>query len=54
MGIYLMIKLRGASTITQQLIKNSSTLKRQNIIQKVEEALMAILLELSYDERIYS
>ena len=43
--------LRGASTITQQLIKNSLLSRDKTLSRKVEEALMAILLELSYDKK---
>ncbi len=44
-------ELRGASTITQQLIKNSLLSRDKTLSRKVEEALMAILLELSYDKK---
>ena len=44
-------ELRGASTITQQLIKNSLLSRDKTLLRKVEEALMAILLELSYDKK---
>ena len=43
--------LRGASTITQQLIKNSLLSRDKTLSRKVEEALMAIILELSYDKK---
>jgi|TARA_B110000090_G_C13282843_1_gene408743 penicillin-binding protein 1B len=43
--------LRGASTITQQLIKNSLLSREKTIIRKTEEALMAILLEASYNKQ---
>jgi len=43
-------ELRGASTITQQLIKNSLLSRDKTITRKTEEALMAILLEMSYDK----
>ena len=42
--------LRGASTISQQLIKNSLLSKEKTLSRKLEEALMAILLEASYDK----
>ena len=42
--------LRGASTISQQLIKNSLLSKEKTLSRKFEEALMAILLEASYDK----
>jgi len=44
-------ELRGASTITQQLIKNSLLSRDKTLSRKVEEALMAFLLELSYDKK---
>jgi len=44
-------ELRGASTITQQLIKNSLLSRDKTLSRKVEEGLMAILLELSYDKK---
>lgn len=42
--------IRGASTITQQLIKNSLLNKKQTIRRKLNEALMALLLEFSFDK----
>ena len=42
--------LRGASTISQQLIKNSLLSREKKLSRKLEEALMAILLEASYDK----
>jgi penicillin-binding protein 1B len=42
--------LRGASTITQQLVKNSLLTREKTFSRKFEEALMALLLELSYDK----
>ena len=42
--------LRGASTITQQLVKNSLLTREKTFSRKSEEALMALLLELSYDK----
>ena len=42
--------LRGASTITQQLIKNSLLSREKTISRKAEEALMAILLEASFEK----
>ena len=44
-------ELRGASTITQQLIKNSLLSRDKTLIRKTEEALMAILLEVSYEKQ---
>ncbi len=43
--------LRGASTITQQLIKNSLLSRDKTLTRKTKESLMAILLELSYDKK---
>jgi penicillin-binding protein 1B len=42
--------LRGASTITQQLIKNSLLSREKTFSRKSEEALMALILELTYDK----
>ena len=44
-------ELRGASTITQQLIKNSLLSRDQTLTRKTKESLMAILLELSYEKK---
>ena len=44
-------ELRGASTITQQLIKHSLLSRDQTLTRKTKESLMAILLELSYDKK---
>ena len=44
--------LRGASTISQQLIKNSLLTREKTISRKLEEAIMAILLELSYEKNL--
>ncbi|MDC3360051.1 transglycosylase domain-containing protein [Candidatus Thioglobus sp.] len=44
-------ELRGASTITQQLIKNSLLSRDQTLTRKTKESLMAILLEFSYDKK---
>ena len=44
-------ELRGASTITQQLIKNSLLSREQTLTRKTKESLMAILLELSYEKK---
>jgi membrane peptidoglycan carboxypeptidase len=44
-------ELRGASTITQQLIKNSLLSRDKTLIRKTTESLMAILLELSYEKK---
>jgi membrane peptidoglycan carboxypeptidase len=43
-------ELRGASTITQQLIKNTLLSRDKNLARKTDEALMAILMEMSYDK----
>ncbi len=44
--------LRGASTISQQLIKNSLLTREKTISRKSEEALMALLLEASYEKNL--
>ena len=43
--------LRGASTLTQQLIKNELLTRERSIDRKLKEALMAILLEISFDKK---
>jgi len=43
--------IRGASTITQQLVKNTLLTREKKITRKIEEALMAILLEQAYDKK---
>jgi len=43
-------ELRGASTITQQLIKNTLLSRDKTLARKTNEALMAILMEISYDK----
>ena len=42
--------LRGASTITQQLIKNTLLSSDKTLSRKMDEALMALLMELNYDK----
>ena len=42
--------IRGASTITQQLIKNTLLSRDKNLSRKINEALMAMLMELNYDK----
>lgn len=42
--------IRGASTITQQLVKNTLLSRKQSIKRKLNEMLMALLLEYSYDK----
>ena len=42
--------LRGASTITQQLIKNTLLSRDKTLSRKIDEALMAMLMELNYDK----
>ena len=42
--------LRGASTITQQLIKNTLLSRDKTLSRKIDEALMAMLIELNYDK----
>ena len=43
--------IRGASTITQQLIKNTLLSRDKTLSRKIDEALMAILMELNYDKK---
>ena len=42
--------IRGASTLTQQLIKNTLLTREQTISRKLNEALMALLLEATFDK----
>ena len=42
--------LRGASTITQQLIKNTLLSSDKTLSRKINETLMAMLMELNYDK----
>ncbi len=42
--------IRGASTLTQQLIKNTLLTRKKTIQRKFNEALMALLLETSFDK----
>ncbi len=42
--------IRGASTLTQQLIKNTLLTREQTISRKLNEVLMALLLEMSFDK----
>jgi penicillin-binding protein 1B len=42
--------MRGASTLTQQLIKNTLLTRDQTIERKLNEALMALLLEYSFEK----
>ncbi|SMN15961.1 Multimodular transpeptidase-transglycosylase [uncultured Candidatus Thioglobus sp.] len=43
--------LRGASTITQQLIKNELLTRERSFQRKLKEVLMALLLEASFDKK---
>ena len=43
--------VQGGSTITQQLIKNLFLTSKQSLWRKVNEAMMALLLELHYDKQ---
>ncbi len=43
--------LRGASTITQQLIKNELLTRERRMSRKIKEVLMAVLLERSFDKK---
>ena len=42
--------IRGASTLTQQLIKNTLLTREQTLSRKLNEVLMALLLESSFDK----
>ena len=42
--------IRGASTITQQLIKNTLLSRDKTLSRKINEAFMAMLMELNYDK----
>jgi len=42
--------IRGASTITQQLIKNTLLSRDKNLSRKINEAFMAMLMEVNYDK----
>ena len=42
--------IRGGSTITQQLIKNTLLSRDKNLSRKINEAFMAMLMELNYDK----
>jgi len=42
--------IRGASTLTQQLIKNTLLTREQTVSRKLNEVLMALLLEVSFDK----
>jgi len=42
--------MRGASTISQQLVKNTLLSREKTISRKAKEALMALMLELSFDK----
>jgi len=42
--------IRGASTITQQLIKHTLLSRDKNLSRKINEAFMAMLMELNYDK----
>ena len=42
--------IRGASTISQQLIKNTLLSRDKTLSRKIDEALMAMLMELNYDK----
>jgi len=42
--------IRGASTITQQLIKNTLLSRNKTLSRKINETLMAMMMELNYDK----
>ena len=43
--------VQGGSTLTQQLVKNLFLDRSQNLLRKVNEALLALLIEARYDKR---
>ena len=42
--------LRGASTISQQLVKNTLLSREQTLVRKIKEVMMTLLMELNYDK----
>ena len=42
--------LRGASTISQQLVKNTLLSREQTMARKIKEIMMTLLMELNYDK----
>ena len=42
--------LRGASTLTQQLVKNALLTRERQLSRKIKEIIMALLLEVSFDK----
>ncbi|MBA5249127.1 MAG: glycosyl transferase [Gammaproteobacteria bacterium] len=46
------LPMRGASTITQQLIKNTLLTPEKTVERKLKEGLMAFLLEVSFDKQM--
>ena len=44
--------VQGASTLTQQLVKNLFLTQEKTLVRKINEAFMSLLLELHYDKKV--